>query len=285
MSQLQELIKKLDINEISPMSYIGKNMDIGSPQIYGGHVVAQAIVAAYRSVEAPKYLHSLHSYFLHPGNNLLDIEYEVEVVKNGRSFDVRRVYARQKDRIIFLLAASFHIPEKGVQHQALMPNVTSPEKLNSFPEMFSEFAAKFNIKPKGIFSDESPIIFHPGDHYNPFNPGKRPARNHTWFKANGMAPKDPESQLALLAYASDFNLLVTSLMPHDISLFTTNMRIASLDHAMWIHRQPNLNEWLLYTVESPNSGNARGFCQGRIFTRDGTLIASVAQEGLIRKID
>lgn len=283
MSLLQELIKKLDLKEQENNKFIGENMDIGSPQIYGGHVVAQAIVAANRSVESSKKIHSLHAYFLHPGNNDLNIDYEVEVVKNGRSFDVRRVYARQKDKIIFLLAASFHIEEQGVEHQSLMPNITVPEKLNSFPEMFAEFAEKFNIKPRGIFSKESPILFYPGDHYNPFNPGIRPARNYTWFKANGSAPENDEIQLALLAYASDFNLLITSLMPHNLSLFTSKMQIASLDHAMWIHRMPKINEWLLYTIESPNSGNSRGFCLGRIYSRDGTLIASVAQEGLIRQ--
>jgi acyl-CoA thioesterase-2 len=284
MSLLSSLIEKLDIEEKEENKFTGKNLDIGSPQVYGGHVVAQAIVAAYRSVDAKKSLHSLHSYFLHPGNNALDIEYEVETVKNGRSFDVRRVYAKQNEKIIFLLAASFHIEEKGFEHQALMSNITVPEKLNSFPEMFEEFAEKFNIKPRGIFSKESPIIFHPRDHYNPFKPGIRPARNHTWFKANGQAPEKMETQLALLAYASDFNLLITSLMPHNVSLFTSKMQIASLDHAMWIHRKPNLNDWLLYTVESPNSGNARGFCLGRIYSRDGNLIASVAQEGLIRQL-
>lgn len=285
MSLLPKLLQLLDIKETGQNTFTGGNLDIGSPQIYGGHVLAQAVVAAYRTVSKNKYLQSLHSYFLHPGDNQHSINYEVEMIKNGRSFDVRRVLAKQNGRVIFLLAASFHIREESVEHQALMPNVTRADKLTSFPEMFSEFADKFKIKPRGLFSAQSPILFHPVEHYNPINPGTRPARAHTWFRPNGDIPDDPVIHLALLCYASDFNLLITALLPHGMSLFTTPMRIASLDHAMWFHRPFKLDDWYLYTVISPNLSDARGYCQGRIFSQDGNLIASVTQEGLIRKID
>ncbi|HMQ06200.1 MAG TPA: acyl-CoA thioesterase II [Saprospiraceae bacterium] len=281
-SLLPLLLESFELEPKSIYSYIGKNLDIGSPQIYGGHVLAQAVLAAGMTVEENKSIHSLHSYFLSPGNNDLEIHYEVENIKSGRSFDVRRVTASQNGKTIFLSSISFHIFEKSAEHQSLMPNVTRPEKLNSFSEIFADFAAKFNIKPRGIFSNDSPIIFHPVEYYNPFNPGIRPARNHTWFKVNGEVESSEKLQTALLTYASDFNLLITALMPHGMSLFTTPMQIASIDHAMWFHRPININDWLLYSVESPNLSKARGFCRGQIFSSDGQLLVSVAQEGLIR---
>lgn len=284
MNMLPQLLETLNLKNKGGNLFEGKNLDIGSPQIYGGHVLAQAVVAASRTVSGDKYINSLHSYFLHPGNNLLDIEYEVEEIKTGKSFDVRRVVAKQNSKMIFLSAISFHINEESVEHQSLMPNVTRPEKLASFSDIFADFAEKFNIKPRGIFSPASPIIFHPVEHYNPFNPGIRPARNHTWFKVNGELDQDEKLHTALLTYASDFNLLITALMPHGMSLFTTPMRIASLDHAMWFHRPIDMNDWLLYSVESPNMSAARGYCQGKIFSSSGNLLVSVSQEGLIRPV-
>jgi len=166
-----------------------------------------------------------------------------------------------------------------------MPNVAQPESLTSFSDLFAQFAEKFNVKPKGIFSHESPIIFHPVEHYDPFNPGIRPPHNHTWFKINGdLADTNIKLNQAIMTYASDFNLLITSMMPHNMSMFTDPMRIASLDHAMWFHRDVDINDWILYVVESPYAGNARGYCTGKMYTRDGKLVASVTQEGLIRKM-
>jgi len=253
--------------------------------VYGGQVLAQAVTAASRMCNDNKVLHSLHGYFLRPGDISIPITYKVEVIKEGRSFNALRVNALQNDKTIFIMAASYHIPEEGINHQIAMPNVAQPESLTSFSDLFAQFAEKFDVKPKGIFSPDSPIIFHPVEHYDPFNPGIRPPNNHTWFKINGeVADSNIKLNQAIMTYASDFNLLITAMMPHNMSMFTDPMRIASLDHAMWFHGDVDLNDWILYAVESPYAGNARGYCTGKMYTRDGKLVASVTQEGLIRKI-
>ena len=284
MNPLQQLTDILDLNETGPYSYTGKNLFIGSPNVYGGQVLAQAIAAAHRTVDSDRVLHSIHSYFLHPGDNDLDITYTVEMVKDGRAFNTRRVTGAQRGKDIFVMAASFQRAEDGISHQAVMPNVARPESLTSFSDLFAEFAEKFKIEPRGIFSPNSPFIFHPAEVYDPFNPRIRPPMNHTWFKTNGSLPDGDRSHKEYIAYASDFNLLITALLPHGLSFFTTPMQIASLDHAMWFHRPARADEWLLYVVESTNANGGRAFCTGKIFTKEGVLVASTAQEGLIRKL-
>jgi acyl-CoA thioesterase II len=278
----------LDILDLAPgiddKRYIGQNLDIGSPAVYGGQVLAQSVKAAYNSMEEAKFLHSLHGYFLVWGNNDKPIEYRVDTIRDGYSFSTRRVTAFQDDTMIFILAASFHKGEDGVEHQEPMINVPMPESLTPFSELFAEFAEKFNIKPRGLYSDKSPLIFHPVERYNPFNPGKRAPYSHVWFKSNGKLPDDIATHHAVAAYASDFSLLISAMLPHQMSMFTTPMKIASLDHSMHIHRPFRADEWLLYAVESPSMSSSRGFCQGKIYTQDGVLVASVAQEGLIRQI-
>ncbi len=283
-SQLPALIDILDVKEIDNHTFLGHNLHIGSPQVYGGQVLAQAVASAYRTVTSGKILHSMHAYFINPGDNDLDIQYAVETIKDGRSFDTRRVVASQNGKDIFILSASFQIAESGIEHQSIMPNVARPESLTSFSELFAEFAAKFKIEPRGIFAPNSPFVFHPVEHYDPFNPKIRPAINHTWFKTNGALGDNPINHQIALAYASDFNLLITALFPHGLSFFTTPMQIASLDHAMWFHRPVKVDEWLLYVVESSNANGGRAFCTGKIYSTDGTLVASTAQEGLIRKL-
>lgn len=283
-SPISEFVKILQPDIISEQRFKGYNLDIGSPSVYGGQVLGQAISAAHHLFGDGKILHSLHSYFLHPGDNDLPIDYEVQIIKQGRSFNTCRVIAYQQEKEIFILFASFHKDEEGVEHHVSMPNVARPESLASFSDLFAEFAANFNIEPRGIFSPNSPFVFHPVEVYDPFRPKIRPALNHTWFKTNGKLPDDPLLHQAALVYASDFNLLITALFPHGKSFFTTPMQIASLDHAMWIHRPARADEWLLYAVESSNANNGRAFCSGKIFTQDGTLIASTAQEGLIRML-
>ncbi len=283
-SQLPQLLDILTLEQLTEHSFRGKNLFIGSPNVYGGQVLAQALAAASKTILDGKVLHSMHCYFIHPGDNDHDIVYTVETVKEGRSFNTRRVIGSQKGKDIFIMSASYQKPEDGITHQASMPNVARPESLTSFSELFAEFSARFNIQPRGIFSPTGPFIFHPVEHYDPFQPRIRPALNHTWFKTNGSLPDDPQLHLTTLAYASDFNLLITALFPHGLSFFTTPMQIASLDHAMWFHRPARTDEWLLYAVESSNANDGRAFCTGRIFTRDGLLVASTAQEGLIRKL-
>ncbi|MBL0026335.1 MAG: acyl-CoA thioesterase II [Saprospiraceae bacterium] len=284
MSQLPGLLKILNLKNIGENEFQGTNLLIGSPNVYGGQVLAQAIVAANNTTHDDKILHSIHSYFINPGDNKEEIVYKVEVVKDGKSFNTRRVVASQFGRDIFILSASYHMPENGIEHQDIMPNVARPESLTSFSDLFTEYAAKLNIQPRGIFAPDGPFIFHPVEHYDPFNPRIRPALNHTWFKTNGALPVDARLHQTALAYASDFNLLVTALFPHGMSFFTTRMQIASLDHAMWFHRPVKTDEWLLYVVQSSNANEGRAFCSGKIFSKDGTLVASTAQEGLIRKL-
>jgi acyl-CoA thioesterase-2 len=283
-SQLPELIDILHLKKETENQFQGTNLFIGSPNVYGGQVLAQSLAAATSTIRDGKVLHSMHCYFINPGDNDLPITYHVEIIKDGRSFNTRRVVASQQDRDIFIMSASYQKPEPGIAHQANMPNVTQPEALTSFSDIFASFAEKFKIQPRGIFSPSGPFIFHPVEHYDPFHPGVRPAMNHTWFKTNGKLPDDPALHLLLLTYASDFNLLITALFPHGLSFFTTPMQIASLDHAMWFHRPARADEWLLYAVESSNANDGRAFCTGKIFTQDGILVASTAQEGLIRKL-
>ncbi|MEZ4909693.1 MAG: acyl-CoA thioesterase II [Saprospiraceae bacterium] len=281
-SQLPELIDILTPKDKVGDTYTFDNLFIGSPNVYGGQVLAQAVAAANDTITDDKYLHSMHAYFLHPGDNTLNIEYHVTTIKKGRSFDTRRVVASQLGKIIFEMMLSYQIQEDGIEHQSVMPNVARPESLTSFSDIFAEYAAKYKIEPRGIFSPTGPFVFHPVEYYDPFNPQMRAALNHTWFKTNGALPENPLLHQATLAYASDFNLLVTALLPHKISFFTTPMQIASLDHAMWFHRPVKTDDWLLYVVESSNAIHGRAFCSGKIFNHKGHLIASTAQEGLIR---
>ena len=283
-SQLPELLEILTLQKTEEGVFTGNNLFIGSPNVYGGQVLAQAVSAANTTIMDNKILHSIHCYFINPGDNDLEITYKVENIKDGKSFNTRRVVASQKGRDIFIMSASYQKYETGIEHQDIMPNVARPESLSSFSDLFAEFAAKFNIQPRGIFAPNGPFIFHPVEHYDPFNPRIRPARNHTWFKTNGSLSEDPLLHQTTLAYASDFNLLITALFPHGLSFFTTPMQIASLDHAMWFHRPVRTDDWLLYVVESSNANNGRAFCTGKIYTKDGVLVASTAQEGLIRKL-
>jgi acyl-CoA thioesterase-2 len=283
-SQLPELLDILTLKQEGANVFRGTNLFIGSPTVYGGQVLAQSLAAASMHISDGKHLHSMHCYFLHPGDNEKDILYTVEEIKEGRSFNTRRVVGSQGGKDIFIMSASYQSPEEGIAHQAGMPNVAQPESLTSFSDIFAEFSAKFGIQPRGIFSPSGPFIFHPVERYDPFAPHIRPAVNHTWFKTNGTLPDDPIVHLTTLAYASDFNLLITALFPHGLSFFTTPMQIASLDHAMWFHRPARTDDWLLYVVESSNANAGRAFCTGKIFTREGVLVASTAQEGLIRKL-
>lgn len=284
MSQYQKLLDILTLNQVNDLTFKGLTIDIGSPQVYGGQVLSQSLQAAGATVEKDRHIHSLHGYFLSPGQIDKEIIYKVDILKDGRSFNTRRVKASQGDRDIFILACSYHIEEEGFSHYTPMPNVPQAESLSSFPEIFANLAEKLQIKPKGIYSEDSSIIFHPVEHYDPFNPHVRPAKSHVWFKVNGELPESPRFRQSLLAYASDFNLLMTSLYPHAVSLFTSPMRIASLDHAMWFHRPVVEDDWMLYVVDSPNAHGAKAYCTGKIYSRKGELLSSVSQEGLIRKL-
>jgi acyl-CoA thioesterase-2 len=284
MSHHKRLLDILTLQQTGENVFTGESLDIGSPQVYGGQVLAQSLQAADATTDDDRILHSMHGYFLSPGDMSIPIIYQVEKFKDGRSFNTRRVKAMQNGREIFLMACSYHIAEVGYSHQVPMPNVAQPESLSSFPEIFREVAEKLQFKPKGIYSADGPILFHPVEHYNPLNPTVRAPITHAWFRLNGDLPIDQRFRKSILAYASDFNLLITSLFPHAVSLFTKPMRIASLDHSMWFHRPIVDDDWMLYVVESPNAFGAKGFCTGRIYSRKGDLLCSVTQEGLIRNL-
>lgn len=284
MNLYDELLSSLELEKIEDYNFIGQNVKTGSPVIYGGHVLAQSVRASTLCASNDKQLHSLHGYFLHPGNNDLPIKYAVEPIKIGKSFDVLRVLASQNDKVIFLMSSSFHKVEEGIKHQTAMPNVIEPERLQPYSQIFSEFAKKFDIEAVGSISDQGPFIYHPLEYFDPFNPGIRSPKQHLWFKPNGLIPQDMGLQRSLIAYVSDFNLLVSALLPHNLSLFTTPMKIASLDHAMWFHSDQGIDDWMLYEVESVKADQGRAYCIGRIFSRQGELVASTTQEGLIRKL-
>ncbi len=225
----------------------------------------------------------MHAYFLLPGDTNEPIRYEVERIRDGGSFSARRVVAIQHERPIFFMSASFQASEPGFEHQATMPTVPSPESLQSEIDIFRSIAAELPPAWAKRVMQTPPIDIRPVNPINPLNPGAHLPCSNFWFKANGILPEDSLLHKSMMAYTSDFHLLLTALLPHGQSAFSPSMQMASIDHAMWFHRPANMNEWLLYAIESPSASNARGFCRANIFDRRGRLVASSAQEGLMRK--
>ncbi|GAB4408033.1 MAG: acyl-CoA thioesterase II [Bacteroidia bacterium] len=282
MKPISELLALLELEQLDEHHYRGTSKDIGSPSVFGGQVLAQALNAATRSLGDQRLIHSLHGYFVLAGDMRVPIDYEVDSIRDGRSFATRRVVARQHGQAIFIMAASFQVEEEGFDHQIEMLNVPPPESLRSLPEIIRELPDSFPFKRFGLFTPDSPIDVRPVENISILQPGKRPPFRHVWFRSNGTLPDDKAAHRYVLAYASDFNLLITALLPHGISLFTPGLQIASLDHAMWFHRDFRADDWLLYALDSPSASNARGFTRGSVFSRDGRLVASVCQEGLMR---
>jgi acyl-CoA thioesterase-2 len=285
MTPTEELIAVLQLEQQDECHFRGMSKDIGSRSVFGGQVLAQALNAATRTVPEDRLVHSLHGYFILRGDVNEPINYEVDPIRDGGSFTTRRVVAFQKGRAIFNMAASFQLEQEGLDHQIEMLNVPPPESLASLADIFKRFAKQFDYKPFGLFSPNSAIEARPVEDINPFNPGKRPPFRHVWFRAKNPLSDVKTIHRYVLAYASDFNLLLTALLPHNIALFQGKLKMASIDHAMWFHRDFRADEWLLYAIDSPSASNSRGFCRGSIFSRDGRLIASVTQEGLIRVVD
>lgn len=284
MNTTKQLIDLLDLTQIDEHIFQGKSVSIGSRIVFGGQVLAQAINASYRTMTNDRYLHSLHSYFLEAGDLNLPIDYHVEIVRNGGSFSTRRVTAKQKDRTIFILAASFHKREEGFEHQAEMPsNLKQPEELLSWDEMLVKFDAMLPKSMKAFLSIERPIAFKPVRIPNVKEAKNLPPNEQIWFKLKGDVPT-MELQLKhqLLTYISDYNILNAAFNPNAATHSFGNTRTASLDHSMWFFRDFDFNDWLLFSANSPNAFGARGLSQGNIFTRDGKLVASFAQEGLLR---
>jgi acyl-CoA thioesterase-2 len=242
-------------------------------------------MAAYRTVEVGHDAHSVHAYFLRPGDMEAPIVYDVERIRDGRSFVTRRVKAVQHGEPIFSMMASFQIHEGGYEHQVPMPDVPPPEKLLTEVELRGRWLSQCPEKLKPGFLRDVPIEFKPVLPQNPFAPEKREPLQYIWIRAAGKLPDDEKLHQCVLTYASDFNLLGTAMLPHGVSWFNPKMICASIDHVMWFHHPCRVDDWLLYAMDSPGAQAARGLNRGSIFSRDGKLIASVAQEGLMRNVD
>ncbi len=280
---LATVIRQLDLEEVGADRFRGASRDTGAPSVYGGQVVAQALVAAERTVEG-RVPHSLHAYFLLPGDASAPIEYRVERIRDGGSFSARRVAALQGDRQIFVAIVSLQAPEPGLEHAAPMPEVPPPESLTSFAELSARWIAEAGaVHPRveAILRSGRAFEFRPVDPVNPLRPAPREPRQAHWFRANGPVPDDPRLHRALLAYASDTALAGTPLRPH--ALAWPQARLASIDHALWFHRPARVDGWLLYAMDSPSAQGGRGLARGLVFDRRGALVASVAQEVLVRQ--
>ena len=281
---LTDLIQLLGLERIEDNIFRGESRDIGSAQVFGGQVLGQALSAAHCTVE-DRVAHSLHAYFLRRGDMTAPIVYEVDRARDGGSFSVRRVVAIQHGRPIFNLAASFQKTESGLEHQAEMPEIEGPDGLQDVTEVPAEDLAVIPEKMRRFLTDKRPFEFRPVQPTNFATPEKLPPVKHVWIRAVDRVPDDPSLHQVLLAYVSDYELLGTSALPHALPFRRGRVQMASLDHALWFHRECRVDEWLLYSFDSPNASGARGFARGQFFKQDGTLVASTAQEGLVRVLD
>ena len=282
---LENLLDLLDLEEIEQNIFRARSRDIGSGSVFGGQVLAQALVAGARTVDEDRVAHSLHGYFILPGDVNAPIVYFVDRLRDGKSFTTRRVTAIQHGRAIFNMAASFQIPEPGVEHQSPMPEVPGPEDLPRELDLVRGMADRIPERLRAIYTQERPIEVRPVAPTDFFKPERRSPIKHVWFRAVGEMPKESLQHQGVLAYASDYGLLGTALLPHGLSFQQPHLRAATLDHALWFHRPFRADEWLLYSMDSPIATGARGFTRGSVFTRDGRLVASVVQEGLMRVRD
>ncbi|MHA6722794.1 acyl-CoA thioesterase [Sphingomonas sp. RS2018] len=276
-----QLIDLLDVETIDTDLYRGPRQPGGVGRVFGGQVIAQALQAAQRSVE-DKAAHSLHAYFMRPGDENFPIIYRVVRDFDGGSFATRRVIAMQKGQPILNMAASFQRAEDGLHHQDAMPDVPAPETLRSEFDLRMETIAAIPERLRPFFLRPRPIEMRPVIARDWLEPAPSEPVQHTWFRVGATLPDDPALHRAMLAYASDMALLGTAMLPHGVNWLSRRMQTASLDHAVWLHEPFRADDWLLYTMDSPWGGHARGFNRGRIFTRDGRLVASTAQEGLMR---
>ena len=286
MESVNDLLEILILEEIGENQFNGLSKNVGSPNVFGGQVLAQALNAANRTIYNQRVLHSMHAYFLEAGNLSLHISYEVSIIRDGGSFSTRRVTAKQEEKIIFILAASFHKNEDGHEHQIEMnSNIKPPEELQSWTEMVAKYGEFLPTKMKNFLQMERPIEFKPTTIFNPLDKKDLTPFLEMWFKLKGDSSKlDLATRQQILTYISDYNVLSTALRPHASKAHYGNTQTASLDHAMWFFRDFDFDDWMLFSIESPSSSNARGFAKGHIFSRSGKLIASVAQEGLMRPI-
>ncbi|MDX1625098.1 MAG: acyl-CoA thioesterase II [Wenzhouxiangellaceae bacterium] len=281
---LSEVVALLTLERLEDNLFRGESRDIGSPQVFGGQILGQALSAAHRTVDDRR-PHSLHAYFLRRGDFDRPVVYQVERSRDGGSYSNRRVVAIQQGRPILNLAASFKSSEDGMRHQADAPEVPGPEGLDSLADINRSVLDRVPEKMRRFLAHEPPFEFRPVEPPKFLAPDARAPRKHVWMRADGSLPDDPALHRALLAYVSDYELLGTATLPHDVDFAERPLMMASLDHAMWFHRDVRVDDWLLYAMESPASGDGRGLAHGRVYTRDGILVASTAQEGVIRVRD
>ena len=281
-SPIQTLLSILELESLDKHIFRGQSLHQSWQRVYGGQVLGQALIAATKTVPKESIAHSLHGYFLLAGDPNHPIIYEVETLRDGRSFATRRVKAIQHDRAIFIMSTSFQKPEAGFEHQASMPDVPQPEDLKSAKDLFAQHIDKLPENMKSYWRQPQPIEMRPVDITRYLAREKRKPLQCIWLKADSMLPDDFCIHQAVLAYASDFTLLDTALIAHGKLMFDTDIQLASLDHSQWFHRPFRADEWFLYVQDSPSSSSARGLCRGQVFTRTGKLIASTAQEGLMR---
>lgn len=280
---IDDLVELLELEPIEHNIYRGRNRDIGSGRIFGGQVLAQSLVSARRTVEEEdRSAHSLHGYFILPGDLEIPVVYFVDRLRDGRSYTTRRVTAIQHGRAIFNMSASFHRTEEGPAHQASMPEVPPPDGLRSELELIREQADRIPAGLREVLTQDRPLEMRPVEPLDPFEPEPRPPTRHTWVRTVGTLDDDPLHHQAVLAYASDYGILGAALLPHGRTFRDPDVMAATLDHAIWFHRPFRADEWLLYTMESPVACRARGFARGSFFTHEGVLVASVAQEGVLR---
>ena len=282
MKEVKELLDLLELEQIEENLFRGLSHSIGSRRVFGGQVLAQALNAAIRTAPDDRFVHSLHAYFILPGDIEHPIVFEVDRIRDGGSFTTRRVKAIQKGQAIFLMSVSFQLEQEGFDHHISMPNVSTPDMLVSWEELLDKYGEMLPENIRRFLNIERPIEFRPVEMINPALPGKSRPYRHVWMKVKGEMPEAKTAHQCVLAYASDYNLLTTALLPHGNEASFQHVQLASIDHAMWFHRPFRMDSWLLYAIDSPSASNARGFTRGNIFTIEGKLVASVVQEGLMR---
>jgi acyl-CoA thioesterase II len=278
--RLADLLKLLDLERLEDNLFRGQSRDIGAPQVFGGQVLGQALVAASRTVDG-RGVHSLHAYFLRRGDLNVPIIFEVDRSRDGGSFTSRRVVAIQHGQQILTMSASFQTVEPGLDHQSAMPDTPAPETLPDLGAINAQLVGKVPEKVQCFFRQQRPFEFRAVNPPDFLNPVRRAPEKRVWFRVTGPVPEDQALHRCLLTYVSDYHLLDTATLPHGVSFM--ELQMASIDHAVWFHRDLRIDDWLLYVTESPSASGARGFARGSIYSRDGVLVASVAQEGLIRQ--
>ena len=281
MNNVDILLQRLDLERIDTDLYRGTSPDDGRPRIFGGLVASQSLIAACRTVEGRR-AHSLHSYFLREGDTKIPVIYHVDRIRDGRSFATRRVVARQNGKAIFNLSVSFQADEEGLSHQVPMPEAPPPDDIPSSFERMSEYAAEGHPVFKFLVNIERPIEKRAIDYIDPRNPKPFKGEHRLWFKPHGELPDDPVIHQGVLTYATDVQLLDSCIYYHGRSYLSKDLMLASLDHTIWFHRPFRFDDWMLYVTHSTNSAGGRGLNFGRIYTKDGVLAASVAQESLMR---